>query len=115
MARVEILPQFGIVRGSLSKNSEYYIRYNEQTHRHTICKKPQRTPKSIAANQTPSARQTQANFKSAMAYALQVLADPNRKQRYLEEWKKGKISRKFGTLRGYIVHCYYKEYLKNES
>ena len=117
MAQVEFPGCFGSVHGSLSKQSPYYVRYDKRTRRHTLCNKPKKTAKSIAGLQTPKSKEARANFKLAMAYAIQVLADPHRTKPYLESWEiiKSKPKPKYSTLRGYIAHCYYEEYLKNES
>lgn len=114
--RVKLLPEFASMSGSIRKDSPYIVRHMKHTGKTYLYRKPQRTPKSIAATQTPEAQSRQANFSAAQAYAKQVLADPNRRKQYEAQWKKQLNKRNcYSTLRGFICSCYYAEYLHNEG
>ena len=114
MAQVELNMPFVQISGSVSKNSPYYVRYDKRTGKQFLCRKPQPTPKSIAAKSSPKVMGNQDQFKAALEYARQVMADPNRKRIYEEQWKK-KGQKHYLSLRGYICSCYYAEYLNHAS
>lgn len=106
MARVILPTPFGLVRGKLNKTSDvvFYV-HNGQQH----CRRaPQKRDLSLSPY-TEKELAIQNNFKAAHQYVAETLADPARKKHYEKLWKEQRG--KFSTLRGYIVHCYYAEYL----
>lgn len=102
MAKAELIPGIGQIRGKLSKDSNiyFYVRNGKQYIGHSSESKPY--------NPTPNQQRVTGNFKSAVAFVKQVMNDPNMKASYTKQWK-AKLP-KFSTLRGYIIHCYFKDF-----
>lgn len=102
MARAELIPSIGLMRGKLSKDSNiyFYVRNGKQYIGHS--------PQPRAYNPTTNQQRATTDFKSAAAFVKQVMNDPNMKTSYTKQWK-AKLP-KFSTLRGYIIHCYFKDF-----
>lgn len=98
--RIEFDGPIAVLRGSLSKSSEYY--YKVQNGKNIMARKPRRTKKSEAYKQSAKAKSSQEHFKQLSLMAQEVLHTNLLRARYEREWKKQK---KYSTLRGYVMHC----------
>lgn len=104
MAQVELKTPFVELRGKLNKDSNYYY-YVRNGKQYIGFRDPN---KQHPKTPTPKQEGVQKNFKSAQQFAKEITSDPNRLKHYTERWKK--VSKKFLTLRGFLIHCYFAEY-----
>lgn len=107
MAQVELKTPFVELRGKLNKDSNYYY-YVRNGKQYIGFRDPN---KQHPKTPTPKQEGVQKNFKSAQQFAKDVIADPNRLKYYTERWKK--VSKKFLTLRGFLMHCYFADYCQS--
>ncbi len=106
MARVILPTPLGLVRGKLDKDSDIYFFVRNGVQ---YCAKQKKKNLKLQTEPSEKQKEVKKNFKAAAVYVKEVMADPARKSYYEKHWKQN--LRHFSTLRGYIVHCYYAEYL----
>lgn len=106
MAQVELPSPLGLMRGKLNQHSDivFYVRNGKQ-----YCRKAPKKRDLKLSPFTEKELKVQNDFKAARQYVAEVMADPARKKHYEKRWKQN--LRHYSTLRGFILHCYYEEYL----
>lgn len=98
--KVEFIGPIEVMRGSLSKGSEYY--YKVQNGKNIIAHKPRRTAKMEAALQSPAAQARRERFAHINRMAAEVMGTKALREQYMLQYNKQK---KYATLRGFIAHC----------